>query len=77
MGEFNALEEAIDDCLPELEEALVTNNKVQAERLVAYITRNKVIVLDMEIFRRWRGIAQGYFMGNLKDDVDETLTGLM
>ena len=66
--------EMVEDCLAELTEMLVEENKGEVDRYVALFTNNRVRVIDLLTFRRWRGIARGDFLGDLEDDIIRTLT---
>jgi len=61
-------------CLNELGAALEAENRLEVDRLVAFITRNQRITIDFLVYLRWRGIHRGDYIGNLRDNVVWTLT---
>jgi hypothetical protein len=69
----SVLIDAIAKRLPELEEALEADNRLQVDRLVAHFTHNRRVTIDFLVYLRWRGIHRGQYIGNLQQDVANSL----
>ena len=69
------VEQITDSILPEVESDLDAENLPSVNRLIWDASRGRIPAINHPIFLRWRNIARGYGIGNLREDVIRTLSG--